>query len=92
MKRAHIIFNSNMEGIPHRFLIKQMAMNLGLKGYCHQNEKNQMEIEVEGKEHSIEEFLQFIQKGIQVQQESTGFSIEMFHDVKGYTRMITDIL
>lgn len=91
-KRLHIIFLGNVKDKGYRFFIKQKAIELGLKGYCILNEQQQIEVEVEGKDKSIEEFLKFVQKGISLQNESNAFAIETFHDLKRFKTMQTDIV
>ena len=92
MKRAHIIFFGDVNGTGYRFFIKQRALELGLKGYCKVNQQKQIEVEIEGKTNSIDEFLRFVEKGISLQAESNSFTVEMFDDLKGYTTMGSDIV
>ncbi|RKQ18346.1 acylphosphatase [Ureibacillus endophyticus] len=84
-KRTHIIFQSNPNETGHRFFIKQKAIALGLKGFCGVNEQKQIEVEVEGKDSSIEEFLKFVQKGFSP-------SIKICDELKGYVTMESDLL
>lgn len=86
-KRVHILSKSRLDEPGFRFMLKQKAEALGLKGYCRMNENNCLEIEVEGKNNSIDEFLRFLQKG-----PFTFLSIEMSEHVKGYGNMEIDIV
>lgn len=91
-KRAHIEFFGDVMGTGYRFFIKQKAMELGLKGYCRLNSHNKIEVEVEGKIQAIEEFLNFVQRGVSPQANSNGFTVEMYDDCIGYSRMESDIV
>lgn len=91
-KRAHILFKNYANEISPRFFIKQKAQELGLKGYCRINENNLLEIEVEGKEISIDEFVRFMQIGTLDRKVSNLFSIEMFDQLKDYEKMEVDIV
>lgn len=91
-KRAHIVFFGDVNGTGYRFFIKQKAIELGLKGYCHIKNKNQIETEVEGKSNAIDEFLTFIEKGVSLQADSNSFTVEIFNDLKGYATMESDLV
>ncbi|SOC23878.1 acylphosphatase [Ureibacillus xyleni] len=91
-KRAHIIFFGDVDGTGYRFFIKQKAINLGLKGFCKLNEQKQIEVEVEGKTNSVDEFLKFIEKGVSLQANSNAFEIEIYDELKGYVTMESDIV
>lgn len=92
MKRAHILFFGDVEGTGYRFFIKQKAIELGLKGFCQLNNDNKIEVEVEGKESAVDEFIHFVQKGVSLQADYSGFNVEIFDDLKGYTVMKSDIV
>lgn len=92
-KRVHIIFfGDDVDGTGYRFFIKQKAITLGLKGFCKLNEKKQIEVEVEGKTNSIEEFLKFVEKGVSLQSDSNAFTVEIYDNLKGYVTMESDII
>lgn len=91
-KRAKIKFFGDVYGTGYRFFIKQKAIELGLKGYCRLNQKEQIEVEVEGSKKAIDEFLVFVQKGVSPQADSNSFSLELFDELKGYVRMESDIV
>ncbi|MFJ7737412.1 acylphosphatase [Lysinibacillus sp. NPDC097287] len=91
-KRALIRFFGDVYGTGYRFFIKQKAIELGLKGYCLLNDKDQIEVEVEGSKKALDEFLQFVQKGVSPQADSNSFTLEVFDDLKGYVRMESDIV
>ena len=91
-KRASIKFFGDVYGTGYRFFIKQKAIELGLKGYCRLNDEDQIEVEVEGSNKAIDEFLLFVQKGVSLQADSNSFTLELFDDLKGYVRMESDIV
>ncbi|MFF2796429.1 acylphosphatase [Lysinibacillus xylanilyticus] len=91
-KRALIKFFGDVYGTGYRFFIKQKAIELGLKGYCKLNIQDQIEVEVEGSKKALDEFLIFVQKGVSPQADSNSFTLELFDDLKGYTRMESDIV
>lgn len=91
-KRASIKFFGDVYGTGYRFFIKQKAIELGLKGYCRLNAAEQIEVEVEGPEKALNEFLLFVQKGVSPQADSNSFSLELYDDLKGYLRMESDIV
>lgn len=91
-KRAFIKFFGDVYGTGYRFFIKQKAIELGLKGYCILNDKEQIEVEVEGSIKAIDEFLLFVQKGVSPQADSNSFTLELFDELKGYVRMESDIV
>ncbi|KMY32253.1 acylphosphatase [Lysinibacillus xylanilyticus] len=91
-KRALIKFFGDVYGTGYRFFIKQKAIELGLKGYCKLNNQDQIEVEVEGSKKALDEFLIFVQKGVSPQADSNSFTLELFDDLKGYTRMESDIV
>lgn len=92
MKRAYILFTGDVEGTGHRFFIKQKAIELGLKGYCQLNFDHKLEVEVEGPEVAVEEFLHFIENGVSLQANSNRFTIELYDTLKGYKVMKSDIV
>lgn len=91
-KRAHIHMHGDVVGVGFRFLVKQKAQSLALKGFCAQNEEKVMTIEVEGDLNRLEEFLEFIQKGVSPFTQRNAFEIQLFDNLKGYTTMESDIV
>lgn len=92
IKRVKFIFFGDVKGTGHRFFIKQKALELGLKGYCRLNGERKLEVEVEGRTKSVDEFISFVQKGVSPQAESNAFTLEIFTNLKGYTAMESDIV
>lgn len=91
-KRAHIYMHGDVDGVGFRFLVKQKAQSLSLKGYCIQNADKEIEIDIEGDVNQLDEFIQFIQKGVSPLSKENAFGIEMNDDLKGYTKMVSDIV
>ncbi|WP_144509731.1 acylphosphatase [Bacillus sp. FJAT-22090] len=91
-QRAHIHMYGDVDGVGFRFLVKQKAQSLRLKGYCMQNEKNDIVIEIEGDTKSLDEFIEYIQKGVSPLSKDNAFEIEIFNNLKGYTTMESDII
>ena len=92
MKRAHIKFTGDIQGTGHRFFIKQKALELGLKGFCHLNEAKLLEVEVEGHETAVDEFIRFVVKGVSLQSETNNFKLLTHETLVGYTAMRSDIV
>ncbi|TQR20759.1 acylphosphatase [Psychrobacillus vulpis] len=84
--------HSDVDGVGFRFLVKQKAHSLGLKGQCKQNEEKEIIIDIEGTANSLEEFLHYIQKGVSPLTRKNSFEIEFFDELKGYTTMESDIV
>ncbi|SDN07898.1 acylphosphatase [Psychrobacillus sp. OK028] len=91
-KRAHIKMHGDVDGVGFRFLVKQKAQSLGLKGYCKKKENKHIVIDIEGALNDLEELVEYIQKGVSPLSATNAFEIEFFDDLKGYTSMQSDIV
>ncbi|WP_427138784.1 acylphosphatase [Psychrobacillus psychrodurans] len=91
-KRAFIQMHGDVDGVGFRFLVKQKAQSLGLKGSCKQTNDKLIVIDIEGDSEQLEEFLEYIQKGVSPLSQTNAFSIELYDDLKGYTTMESDIV
>ncbi|SEM02133.1 acylphosphatase [Paenisporosarcina quisquiliarum] len=91
-KRAFIQMHGDVNGVGFRFLVKQKAQSLGLKGSCKQTNDKLIVIDIEGDSEQLEEFLEYIQKGVSPLSQTNAFSIELYDDLKGYTTMESDIV
>ena len=91
-KRVKFVFYGDGKKYSDRFFIKQKALELGLKGSCRLNSEKQLVVEVEGRSVSVDEFITFIQKGVSSHMGTTELSMEIFHTLKGYTTMESDIV
>lgn len=88
-KRVKFVFYGDGKKYSDRFFIKQKALELGLKGICSLNSEKQVVVEIEGRSASVDEFITFIQRGV---VGTTELSMEIFHNLKGYTTMESDIV
>ena len=84
--------HGDVDGVGFRFLVKQKAQSLSLKGYCMQNEQQEIIIDIEGDINRLDEFIEFIQKGVSPLSKENAFEIEIFDQLKGYTKMESDIV
>lgn len=91
-KRAFIQMHGDVDGVGVRFLVKQKAQSLGLKGSCKQTNDKLIVIDIEGDSEQLEEFLEYIQKGVSPLSQTNAFSIEFYDELKGYTTMESDIV
>lgn len=91
-KRAHFIMHGDVKGVGFRFLTKQKAIELGLKGYCRSFEQNEIVMEIEGDEVQLDLFVAFIQKGVSPLASITSYSVTFFEELKDYRTMETDIV
>lgn len=91
-KRAYIQMHGDVDGVGFRFLVKQKAQSLGLKGSCKQTEDKLIHIHIEGNIQQLEEFLEYIQKGVSPLSQTNAYRIELFDELKGYTSMESDIV
>jgi len=63
MKRAHILYSGQVQGVGFRYTAQDIAMSLGLTGWVKNLEDGRVEIVAEGKEKDLNEFLDKISKG-----------------------------
>lgn len=91
-KRAYIQMHGDVDGVGFRFLVKQKAQSLGLKGICKQTKDKLIVIDIEGGTNQLEEFIEYIQRGVSPLSQTNAFRIELFDELKGYTSMESDIV
>ena len=91
-KRAHFIMHGDVKGVGFRFLTKQKATELNLKGFCRAYEQDEIVMEVEGEEQQLDLFVEYIQKGVSPQATISSFSVTYFDNLKNYRKMETDIV
>ncbi|MGE7666909.1 acylphosphatase [Ureibacillus composti] len=92
-QRVHILLKMKIElTFQLTQSIHQKALQLGLKGFCSVPNKQNVEIEVEGKNRSIREFLHFLQKGYVESQQTCTYQKEIFEDIKGYTTFHSNLV
>ena len=63
MKRAHVVYSGNVQGVGFRYTAQDIAMKVGLTGWVKNLVDGKVEITAEGKEEDIKEFLDEISKG-----------------------------
>ncbi|MEK4229569.1 acylphosphatase [Solibacillus sp. FSL H8-0538] len=91
-KRAHIVFFGDVDGTGYRFFLQQKAVDLGLKGFIQKTEDGKIEVDIEGKPNSVDEFISFIGKGVSLQSESNSFKVEIFETIIGYTTLKSELV
>ena len=62
MKRAHVFYSGQVQGVGFRYTAQDIAMSLGLKGFVKNLEDVRVEIVAEGREADIKELLDKISK------------------------------
>ena len=63
MKRVHIIVKGFVQGVFFRSNTKEVATELGLKGYVKNLPDENVEVVAEGKEKEINKLIEFCKKG-----------------------------
>ena len=63
MKRAHILYFGQVQGVGFRYTAQDIAMSLSITGWVKNLEDGRVEIVAEGKEKDLNEFLDKISKG-----------------------------
>ncbi|HID94642.1 MAG TPA: acylphosphatase [Candidatus Latescibacteria bacterium] len=61
--RAHIIVSGVVQGVGYRFFAQRVALNLGLTGYVRNLPNGKVEVEVEGKQGPVDEFIRELRRG-----------------------------
>ncbi|MFJ8235362.1 acylphosphatase [Ureibacillus sp. NPDC094379] len=90
-QRVHVLLNIEFT-FQSTQSIHQKALDLGLKGFCSVTNKQYIEIEVEGKNSSIREFLHYLQKGYVDSRRTCTYQKEIFEDIKGYTTFQSNLV
>ena len=62
-KRVHVVVSGKVQGIFFRSNIKNLADNLGIKGYVKNVENDKLEAVFEGTNEAIEKMLEFCKEG-----------------------------
>lgn len=62
MKRYYMIFSGIVQGVGFRYTIIQIAHSLNLTGYVRNLDNGNVEVQVQGKETEIDEFLKEVLK------------------------------
>ncbi len=57
MKRIHLIISGRVQGVGFRYFCQSHAQRLGLTGYVRNREDGSVEVEIEGEDVAVEEFV-----------------------------------
>lgn len=63
MKHYSIVVNGRVQGVFFRALTKEMAIQLGIKGFVRNESDGSVYIEAEGEEDALREFISWCRKG-----------------------------
>ncbi|MFH1211910.1 MAG: acylphosphatase [Candidatus Woesearchaeota archaeon] len=64
MRRFHIFLKGKVQGIGLRYHVRKKAESLGLTGWVRNLDNGSVEINAEGGDESIKEFLAWLEKGV----------------------------
>jgi acylphosphatase len=63
MKRVHVFYSGNVQGVGFRYTVQDIAVKLGVCGWVKNLEDGRVEIVAEAEEKNLNEFLDKILKG-----------------------------
>jgi acylphosphatase len=63
MKRVHVFYSGNVQGVGFRYTVQDIAAKLGVAGWVKNLEDGRVEIVAEAEEKNLNEFLDKILKG-----------------------------
>jgi acylphosphatase len=63
MKRVHVFYSGNVQGVGFRYTVRDIAVKLGVAGWVKNLEDGRVEIIAEAEEKNLNEFLDKILKG-----------------------------
>lgn len=63
MKRVHVFYSGNVQGVGFRYTVQDIAAKLGVHGWVKNLEDGRVEIIAEAEEKNLNEFLDKISKG-----------------------------
>lgn len=63
MKRFHILISGEVQGVSFRYNSRKKAHSLNLRGWVRNLENGDVEIDVEGNDKEVLEFLQWCERG-----------------------------
>ncbi len=66
MKRAHILYNGQVQGVGFRFTAERIALDLRLNGWVKNLTDGQVEVVLEGEEEGIKTFLNNVRNVMRV--------------------------
>ena len=63
MKRIHITITGHVQGIGFRYFCHEQAGRLGLTGYARNKSDGTVEVEAQGDENALEQFVHAVSRG-----------------------------
>ena len=57
MKRVHVLYSGQVQGVGFRYSVQDIAMNLGVTGWVKNLEDRRVEVVAEGEQKDLEGFL-----------------------------------
>jgi acylphosphatase len=63
VKRTHLIISGRVQGVGFRYFCSEQAEGLGLTGYARNQTDGSVEVEAQGPEDKLEEFVTALYKG-----------------------------
>lgn len=82
---AHMIISGRVQGVGFRFSAKQKATELGLTGWVRNLDDGNVEIEVEGNEKGVNDFIVALKKGFHPFIRVEHVELTAAETEKGYT-------
>lgn len=82
----HAILSGRVQGVGFRFMAKQKADELGVKGWIKNNDDGTVELEAEGNEAQLERFMEALENGLNPFIKVTHIEQKTCEKDKGYTK------
>jgi acylphosphatase len=68
VKRTHLIISGRVQGVGFRYFCMEQAEGLGLTGYARNQTDGTVEVEAQGAEDKLEEFIRALHEGPRLAQ------------------------
>ncbi|MFU0791101.1 acylphosphatase [Virgibacillus proomii] len=82
----HAILSGRVQGVGFRFMAKQKADELGVKGWIKNNDDGTVELEAEGNKAQLERFMVALENGLNPFIKVTHIEQKTCEEDKGYTK------
>ncbi|MGX4669384.1 acylphosphatase [Cerasibacillus sp. JNUCC 74] len=82
----HAILSGRVQGVGLRFMAKQKADELGVKGWIKNNDDGTVELEAEGNEVQLERFMEALENGLNPFIKVTHIEQKTCEGDKGHTK------
>lgn len=82
----HAILSGRVQGVGFRFMAKQKADELGVKGWVQNNDDGTVELEAEGNEAQLERFMEALENGLNPFIKVMHIEQKTYEKDKGYTK------